>query len=67
MLARLGRAVYWLCCVFAASIVAFGIASWHDRFSTASNGRSVMLVFAAAAAIVWTRARLPLRLVRRLN
>jgi hypothetical protein len=53
MLARLGIAIYWLCCLFAALIAALGVAAWYDRFSAASNGPAVMLVFAAAAAIVW--------------
>jgi hypothetical protein len=52
MLARLGHALYWLCCLLAAIIVAFGIAAWFDHFSATPNGLVVMLFFAAAAAIV---------------
>jgi len=57
MLARVGRAVYWFCSVLAAIIAVFAIAAWHDHFSTAPNRLSVMLVFVAAAAIVWTAGR----------
>ncbi len=53
MLARLGRAIYWFCCLLAAIIAAFAIAAWHDRFSTQPNGYTVMLVFVAAVAIIW--------------
>lgn len=53
MVARLGRVIYWLCCPFAAIIVALMIAAWFDRFSAQPDGYKVMLVFAAAAAIVW--------------
>jgi len=57
MQARVGRAVYWFCSVLAASIAVFGLAAWHDRFSTAPNRLSVFLVFVAAGAIVWTAGR----------
>jgi hypothetical protein len=57
MIVRLGRAVYWFCCLFAVIVVAFGIAAWHDRFSTAPHGPSVMLVFFATGAIVWAIGR----------
>ena len=50
MLARLGRAIYWFCCLLAAVVVALGIAAWFDRFSAEPNGQVVMLFFAAAAA-----------------
>jgi predicted membrane protein len=57
MLVRLGHALYWLCCLLAAIIVVFGIVAWFDRFSATPNGLAVMLVFAAAAAIVWGLGR----------
>ncbi len=53
MLARLGIAIYWLCCLLAAIIAGLGVAAWYDRFSTVSNGPIVIFFFAAAAAIVW--------------